>query len=87
VAVSGSPALAVEPSGGSMVVAAQTDGQPATEPAGRPAVDPYREALAQAFKDFKGLVEGKNADYIPALAKVDPGQYGIALVTCKSGRG
>ena len=25
--------------------------------------------------------EGKNADYIPALAKVDPNLFGIALVT------
>ena len=27
------------------------------------------------------LKEGKNADYIPALAEVDPNIYGIALVT------
>ena len=30
---------------------------------------------------FKNLKEGKNADYIPALAKVDPNLFGIALVT------
>jgi len=34
-----------------------------------------------AFEQFKGLKEGKNADYIPALAKVDPNLFGIALVT------
>jgi glutaminase len=34
-----------------------------------------------AFAKYKTLNEGKNADYIPALAKVDPNLFGIALVT------
>src|SRR3954471_7380164 len=34
-----------------------------------------------AYNQFKTLKEGKNADYIPALAKVDPNLFGIALVT------
>ena len=34
-----------------------------------------------AYAKFKGLQEGKNADYIPALAKVDPNLFGIVLVT------
>jgi glutaminase len=34
-----------------------------------------------AFAKYKNLNEGKNADYIPALAKVDPNLFGIALVT------
>jgi len=34
-----------------------------------------------AYSKFKDLKEGKNADYIPALAKVDPNLFGIALVT------
>jgi glutaminase len=38
-------------------------------------------AVNSAFEQFKGLKEGKNADYIPALAKVDPNLFGIALVT------
>src|SRR5687768_7422499 len=38
-------------------------------------------AVNAAFKQFQGLKEGKNADYIPALAKVDPNLFGIALVT------
>ena len=38
-------------------------------------------ALDAAFAKYKGLQEGKNADYIPALAKVDPNIYGIALVS------
>ena len=38
-------------------------------------------AVNSAFNQFKALKEGKNADYIPALARVDPNLFGIALVT------
>src|SRR6187549_1556851 len=38
-------------------------------------------ALKAAYSKFKTLKEGKNADYIPALAKVDPNVFGVALVT------
>src|SRR5262249_36011491 len=38
-------------------------------------------AVNAAFNKYKTLKEGKNADYIPALAKVDPNLFGIALVT------
>jgi glutaminase len=38
-------------------------------------------ALEAAYNEYRGLTEGKNADYIPALAEVDPNIYGIALVT------
>ncbi len=38
-------------------------------------------ALKAAHAKYQTLAEGKNADYIPALAKVDPKIYGIALVT------
>src|SRR4029077_3324376 len=34
-------------------------------------------AVNAAFNKFKTLKEGKNADYIPALAKVDPNLFGI----------
>jgi hypothetical protein len=34
-----------------------------------------------AYAKYKGLKEGKNADYIPALAKVNPDLFGIAVVT------
>jgi glutaminase len=44
------------------------------------ATDP-QTAVNNAFNQFKALKEGKNADYIPALAKVDPNLFGIALVT------
>src|SRR5262247_1337313 len=40
-----------------------------------------QSAVNAAYAKFKGLQEGKNADYIPALAKVDPNLFGIALVT------
>ncbi len=39
------------------------------------------KVVNQAFTNFKDLKEGANADYIPALAKVDPNVYGIAVVT------
>ena len=38
-------------------------------------------ALQAAFDAYKNLQEGANADYIPALAKVDPNLFGIALIT------
>ena len=37
-------------------------------------------AVDAAFAKYKTLTEGKNADYIPALAKVDPNLFGIAVV-------
>ena len=37
--------------------------------------------MKAAYDKYKGLKEGANADYIPALAKVDSNIYGIALVT------
>jgi glutaminase len=40
-----------------------------------------RAALSEAHARYKDLQEGKNADYIPALGRVDPKLYGIALVT------
>jgi glutaminase len=52
-----------------------------TGPRPAPKGDIYRDALAQAYREWKGVKEGKNADYIPVLAKVDPTLYGIVLVT------
>ncbi|MET0167452.1 MAG: glutaminase, partial [Vicinamibacterales bacterium] len=40
-----------------------------------------QQAVDAAFEKFRTLKEGKNADYIPALAKVDPNLFGIAVVT------
>lgn len=39
------------------------------------------EVLDDAYAKFKGLKEGANADYIPALKKVDSELFGIVLVT------
>lgn len=40
-----------------------------------------QKAVDEAFAKYKDLQEGANADYIPALASVDPNLFGIALVT------
>jgi glutaminase len=60
-------ALAATAIGGGLVLSAQ-----GTDP---------QTVVNNAFNQFKGLKEGKNADYIPALAKVDPNLFGIALIT------
>jgi glutaminase len=38
-------------------------------------------AVDTAYAKYKDLQEGKNADYIPALAKVDPNLFGIVVMT------
>ncbi len=40
-----------------------------------------QQAVDAAYAKSRTLKEGKNADYIPALAKVDPDLFGIAVVT------
>src|SRR5512144_918213 len=40
-----------------------------------------QQAVDAAYAKYKALNEGKNADYIPALAKVNPALFGIAVVT------
>jgi len=39
-----------------------------------------QKAIDSAYLKFKDVKEGKNADYIKELAKVDPNIYGIAIV-------
>jgi glutaminase len=41
----------------------------------------YQAAVDAAYSKYDNLQEGKNADYIPALARVDSKIYGIALIT------
>jgi glutaminase len=48
---------------------------------GAQTADQVQKAVDAAYGKFKSLQEGKNADYIPALAKVDPNLFGIAVVT------
>ena len=50
-------------------------------PAAAQSARDIQPALDAAFAKYKDLQEGKNADYIPALAKVDSKIFGIALVT------
>jgi glutaminase len=71
------------PGEGVMLAATATTGAAAAaQPrAGRAAQDSIGDALSRAYRDFRDLSEGKNADYIPVLAQVDPNLYGIALVT------
>ncbi len=38
-------------------------------------------AVNEAYNKYKDVTEGKNADYIPALAEVNPNIFGIAVVT------
>jgi glutaminase len=38
-------------------------------------------ALKEAHAKFRGVADGKNADYIPALAEVPSALFGVALVT------
>jgi glutaminase len=50
--------------------------------AGRGANDAAIDAAVKsAYEQFKGLNEGKNADYIPVLAEVPSTYFGIAVVT------
>ena len=54
---------------------------PTAASAQAPAKKEIDAALAAAHAKYKGLAEGKNADYIPALAKVPSQLFGIVLVT------
>lgn len=53
-------------------------GVSAADPLSKKAVE---AALNATYAKYAHLNEGKNADYIPALAKVDPNIFGIVLVT------
>jgi glutaminase len=46
-----------------------------------PAPAEIEKVLAEAHSKFKGVKDGASADYIPALAEVDPELFGISLVT------
>jgi glutaminase len=61
--------------GGAMLSAFLSVGLPAQSPT------EIRSAVQAAYDKYKDLEEGKNADYIPALAKVDPKLFGIVLIT------
>ncbi|MBO9518143.1 MAG: glutaminase A [Porphyrobacter sp.] len=46
-----------------------------------PSSSAIQAALDNAYGKYRGLNEGKNADYIPALAEVPSNFFGIAIVT------
>lgn len=63
-----------------------TSAQTATAPSGSASpVAPRREQVnaivQEAYEKFSSETGGKNADYIPYLAKVDPKLFGVAIVT------
>lgn len=67
-----------------VVVAAGTGvaiGQQRTAPRNNNNGAQIESALKAAHARYRNLKEGKNADYIPALAKVDPNLFGIAIVS------
>jgi glutaminase len=56
-------------------------GLAAAPPAQAQASGAAAAAVKAAYEKYKGLEEGKNADYIPVLAKVPSNYFGIALAT------
>jgi glutaminase len=46
-----------------------------------PRTELVKATVNEAYEKFKGEASGKNADYIPALAKVDSKLFGIAVVS------
>jgi glutaminase len=67
--------IAVSLSAGLFCLPALAQAKPPTN-----TTDP-QSVVNAAYTKFKDVTEGKNADYIPVLAKVDPKLFGIALVT------
>jgi len=62
------------------------DDQPYLISTGRLPQQQQVEALVRAaYERYKGLDDGKVADYIPALAKVSPGLFGICVVGTNGG--
>jgi hypothetical protein len=82
----GGPALLATQTAPAAAASSATGSAPAAAPAPRtprPAQpgDPYGEALGEAYRTYRNLGGGKNADALPALARVDPKLYGLAIVT------
>jgi len=68
------PAKAAPPEGARAIARPVSPAQAVTDAA-------LDEALRRAYEAGKAANEGKNADYIPALAKVDAKLFGLAVVT------
>jgi glutaminase len=50
-----------------------------------PSIDDVRRFVGQAHERYAGLADGAVADYIPALAGVDPALFGISVVGVDGG--
>jgi len=74
-------AVFATPSGGQATKTQRAAQTAARTASGTLAPENIQRALNAAYEKYKSLQEGKNADYIPALAKVDSNLFGIALVT------
>src|SRR5262252_6975024 len=46
-----------------------------------PTKEQVQSVIDDAYGQFKTNAEGKNADYIPALAQVDPKLFGIVVIS------
>lgn len=68
-----------------MVVVSSVLSMPATTQVSRSPVAPRRELIEatvrEAYEKFRTDTSGKNADYIPYLAQVNPQLFGISIVT------
>jgi glutaminase len=62
-------------------LAAARQAAPARAQAVTPRQQQLRTAVDEAYAKFKTDTKGKNADYIPYLAKVDSNLFGISVVT------
>jgi len=76
-------ASAVAPPVAADVVVAQAAPKvmPMRPPAEVPNHAELQKLVNEAYGKFKGVKDGKNADYIPALAKVPSKLFGVAIVT------
>ncbi len=50
-------------------------------PAAAPGTEPFQALVDDAHARFAGVMEGKNADYIPILATIPSELYGVAIAT------
>lgn len=68
------------------IVAISVSGQPGGRQASpvAPRAELVKATVNQAYEKFRTETSGKNADYIPALAKVDSKLFGIALVSTEN---
>jgi glutaminase len=64
-----------------LLAAPWASGRAQVAPAMQQSANDIQGVLNATYEKYKSLREGKNADYIPVLAKVDPNIFGIVLIT------